>query len=126
MSVTAAEVRLPQDVDHPLLFEMSARGASAVSLTRSDVPPVDRAAAIGNEFLADGGPDLPEIGELDLVRHYTRLAHRLFSVDGPHFRPYRRNQNRRIRARMNREVPGVEKAKAALRARHVNRRTDIL
>ena len=72
----------PAQRDHPLLFELGASGSSAAAFSESDVPRVDRAQALGAEFLSDQGPDLPEIGELDLVRHYTRLAHRLFSVDG--------------------------------------------
>ena len=71
----------PPPPDHPLIFELGAPGNSAASLVEPDVPRVDPAAVIGREFLSDQAPDLPEIGELDLVRHYTRLAHRLFSVD---------------------------------------------
>ncbi len=65
-----------------LIFEHSRPGACAVSLPANDVPPVQREKVIPRELLADAPPPLPEIGELDLVRHYTRLAHRLFSVDG--------------------------------------------
>jgi len=64
-----------------LVFELTTPGASAVSLPGSDIPAVDAAAVIPRELLADSPPPLPEMGELDLVRHYTRLAHRLFSVD---------------------------------------------
>jgi len=66
----------------PLVFEQGAPGLCAVSLPGTDVPPVDRGQVIPRSLLADAPPPLPEIGELDLVRHYTRLAHRLFSVDG--------------------------------------------
>jgi glycine dehydrogenase subunit 2 len=65
-----------------LIFERTTPGACAASLPASDVPRIDPAAAIPSELLADSPPPLPEIGELDLVRHYTRLAHRQFSVDG--------------------------------------------
>jgi len=65
-----------------LIFERTRSGLTAVSLPGTDVPPVDRERAIPRELLASTPPPLPEIGELDLVRHYTRLAHRLFSVDG--------------------------------------------
>lgn len=65
-----------------LIFEHSNPGACAVSLPAQDVPPVDLSEAIPRELLAASPPPLPEVGELDLVRHYTRLAHRLFSVDG--------------------------------------------
>ncbi len=76
------KVGLPIDEGLPLLFELGSPGAGAASIRRSDVPEIDRRRAIGAEFLADDAPDLPAVGELDLVRHYTRLSHRLFSVDG--------------------------------------------
>ncbi len=64
-----------------LIFEQSTPGSCAVSLPACDVPAVEPAAVIAPELLADAPPPLPEVGELTLVRHYTRLAHRLFSVD---------------------------------------------
>jgi glycine dehydrogenase subunit 2 len=67
-------------VDHPLLFEIGASGLCAVALPRSDVPKADR-ASVPAELLAPSAPALPEVGELDVVRHYKRLAHRTFSVD---------------------------------------------
>ena len=70
-----------QQEDHPLLFEIGAPGLCAVSLPHSDVPPVKRSEAVPEELLADDPPSLPEVGELDLVRHYKRLAHRCFSID---------------------------------------------
>ncbi len=70
-----------QQHDYPTLFEIGSKGLSAVSLSKSDVPAVDRKAAVPAELLADTTPALPEVGELDLVRHYKRLAHRCFSID---------------------------------------------
>ncbi len=69
-------------MNEKLIFERSHPGLCAVSLPTTDVPPIDRSRAVPPELLADAPPPLPEVGELDLVRHYTRLAHRLFSVDG--------------------------------------------
>jgi len=66
----------------PLIFEMGSPGACGVSLPPADVPTVDPSRAIPADLLADQPPPLPEVGECDVVRHYTRLAHRLFSVDG--------------------------------------------
>ncbi len=67
----------------PLIFELSAPGTMGVSLPECDVPRADRHKAIPSELLADesAGPRLPEVGEFDVVRHFTHLAHRLFSVD---------------------------------------------
>jgi len=40
------------------------------------------AELLGEEALRAHPPRLPEVSELDLVRHYTQLAHRQFSIDG--------------------------------------------
>ena len=40
------------------------------------------AELLGEEALRAHPPRLPEVAELDLVRHYTQLAHRQFSIDG--------------------------------------------
>jgi glycine dehydrogenase subunit 2 len=40
------------------------------------------AELLGEEHLRAAPPALPEVAELDLVRHYTQLAHRQFSIDG--------------------------------------------
>ncbi len=71
-----------RQVDHPLLFEQGAPGVCGVSLPESDVPTVKRSDYVPASMLAEGPPALPEVGELDVVRHYKRLAHRCFSVDG--------------------------------------------
>jgi glycine dehydrogenase subunit 2 len=60
-----------------LLFEISRRGARAVDLAGSDVPVVK----VEGEFANGGDGGLPEVGQLELVRHYTHLAQRTFSVD---------------------------------------------
>ena len=71
-----------RQADHPLLFERGEPGFSAASLPDSDVPATKPAEALPADLVAREAPVLPEIGELDLVRHYKRLAHRCFSVDG--------------------------------------------
>ncbi len=60
-----------------LIFEKSTPGVCAVDLPPLDVPPSPRATQI----VADQPPALPQIGQLDLVRHYTHLAARNVSVD---------------------------------------------
>ncbi|MDZ7702881.1 MAG: aminomethyl-transferring glycine dehydrogenase subunit GcvPB [Trueperaceae bacterium] len=64
----------------PLIFERSRSGR------RASAPPkpadTDLAALLGADNLRDTPPALPEVSELDLVRHYTQLAHRQFSIDG--------------------------------------------
>ncbi len=67
--------------NHPLLFEIGSPGLCAVSLSDLDVPPARPAETVPAALLLDEPPELPEVGELDLVRHYKRLAHRCFSID---------------------------------------------
>ena len=63
-----------------LIFEISKPGRSAVDITASDVPAVNIEKAIGKKYLR-GDLDLPEVAEIDLVRHYTNLSRRNFGVD---------------------------------------------
>ena len=71
----------------PLIFEKSDEGgACGVSLPACDVPAIDEKAVVPHDLVATEPPPLPQVGELELVRHYTRLSHRLFSVD-THFYP---------------------------------------
>jgi glycine dehydrogenase subunit 2 len=60
-----------------LLFEISTPGARAVDLPQSDVPHAELDPALAS-FTESG---LPELGQLEVVRHYTHLTHRNFSVD---------------------------------------------
>jgi len=61
-----------------LIFERSVPGRRAVRLPTSDVP---RAADLPENLSRPEAPGLPEVGELDLVRHFTALSRRNFSVD---------------------------------------------
>lgn len=61
-----------------LIFEKSVPGRRALRLPASDVP---RAADLPGNLSRPEAPGLPEVGELDLVRHFTALSRRNFSVD---------------------------------------------
>ena len=63
-----------------LLFEISKPGRSAVQVPASDVPTVNIGEALGAKYLR-GDLDLPEVAQIDLVRHYTNLSRRNFGVD---------------------------------------------
>jgi glycine dehydrogenase subunit 2 len=69
-----------------LIFEKSRPGKRAVLLPECDVPGQDPARLLPEEMLADNLPPLPELAEIDLVRHFTNLAMRNMSVD-THFYP---------------------------------------
>ena len=63
-----------------LIFEISKQGRSAAAVAASDVPAVNIENAIGKKNLRTD-LDLPEVAEIDLVRHYTNLSRRNFGVD---------------------------------------------
>lgn len=63
-----------------LIFEISKPGRNAADVTASDVPAVNIEDAIGKKYLRKE-LDLPEVAEVDLVRHYTNLSRRNFGVD---------------------------------------------
>jgi glycine dehydrogenase subunit 2 len=65
----------------PLLFESSRSGRSTAIMPRLDVPERPLDELIGAEFRADGPPPLPELSELDVVRHYTNLSTLNMSID---------------------------------------------
>ncbi|HVL99617.1 MAG TPA: aminomethyl-transferring glycine dehydrogenase subunit GcvPB [Egibacteraceae bacterium] len=65
----------------PTIFDKSRAGRRASSLPALDVPPVDPAEALPGVELAAQPPALPEVAELDLVRHFTRLSHRNHGID---------------------------------------------
>jgi glycine dehydrogenase subunit 2 len=64
-----------------LIFELSRPGRRCHRLPAPDVPAADVAALIPTEHLADSPPPLPEVGEIDLVRHYLNLSARNMSID---------------------------------------------
>ncbi|MGA9173656.1 MAG: aminomethyl-transferring glycine dehydrogenase subunit GcvPB [Thermoactinomyces sp.] len=61
-----------------LIFEMSKPGRVAYSLPESDVPETD---FLPEEYLREKPAELPEVSELDLMRHYTELSRRNHGVD---------------------------------------------
>jgi len=69
-----------------LLFELSKPGCRSVRLPGVDVPARAPDELVPAEALADQPPPLPELGEPELVRHFTCLSAMNMSVD-THFYP---------------------------------------
>lgn len=61
-----------------MIFEKSTPGRHGVRLPASDVP---TAAALPENLRRAEAAALPEVSELDLVRHFTNLSRRNYSVD---------------------------------------------
>ena len=65
----------------PLLFEITAPGRRGYSLSALDIPrkPIDR--MIPAQFLRDNAAELPELSEIDVMRHFHRLSAKNHHVD---------------------------------------------
>lgn len=63
-------------IEEPLLWEKGKKGRSGMSIPDSDVP-----SATADASLTGAGPDFPDLSEVDVVRHYTRLSQWNFGVD---------------------------------------------
>ena len=65
-----------------LIFELSRPGRRCHRLPACDVPAAKPVAElVPADQLAAGPPPLPEVGEMDLVRHYTNLSTRNMAID---------------------------------------------
>jgi glycine dehydrogenase subunit 2 len=60
--------------EEPLLFELSRPGRSGASMPAVEVPELDPAGRIPREWLRESIPGLPELSEVEVVRHFTRLS----------------------------------------------------
>lgn len=67
--------------DQPLIFEISSPGRIGFSLPEMDVPDLDLAELLPDGYLREVEAELPEVSELDIMRHYTALSKRNHGVD---------------------------------------------
>src|SRR5699024_4814907 len=65
----------------PLIFERSKEGRVGYSLPELDVPEVDLDQELNDAYVRKTDPELPEVSELELMRHYTGLSNRNYGVD---------------------------------------------
>ncbi len=64
-----------------IIFEKSSPGRVGYSLPELDVPAVESDALIPKNSQRKDAPLLPELSELDVIRHYTRLSQWNYSID---------------------------------------------
>ena len=64
-----------------LIFEKSRRDSNKMNIPPADVDPVDITQTIGEEYLRAGELPLPDVNEVEAVRHYTALSKRAYGVD---------------------------------------------
>ncbi|HPQ01813.1 MAG TPA: aminomethyl-transferring glycine dehydrogenase subunit GcvPB, partial [Bacillota bacterium] len=65
----------------PLIFELSIPGRTAVSLPEPAVPARELAELFPEEYLRKDPPALPEVSEVDVVRHFVNLSQLNHAVD---------------------------------------------
>ncbi|MDQ0244412.1 glycine dehydrogenase subunit 2 [Bacillus fengqiuensis] len=64
-----------------LIFELSKEGRIGYSLPALDVPETNVDEFIPSDYIRTEEPNLPEVSELDIMRHYTALSRRNHGVD---------------------------------------------
>lgn len=67
--------------NQPLIFESSTPGRIGYSLPEMDIPAVDLTELLPNDYIREENPELPEVSELDIMRHYTALSKRNHGLD---------------------------------------------
>lgn len=64
-----------------LIFEISREGRNAYRLPECDVPELDASEMFGENNLRDEDACLPEVSEVDVIRHFTLLSNKNYGVD---------------------------------------------
>ena len=67
--------------NEPLIFERSGEGRHAYALPACDVPETKPEEVIPQDYLRDEVAGFPEVSEIDVVRHFTRLSQWNYSID---------------------------------------------
>jgi glycine dehydrogenase subunit 2 len=77
---TTGKVRPHQTQNESLVFEKSSPGKRAYKMPPLDVPAVDPAALLGAAHRTAPGL-LPELSEIEIIRHFTRLSTWNYAID---------------------------------------------
>src|SRR5258708_20018297 len=64
-----------------LIFEKSSPGKRAFELPPLDVPKADAAKTLGAHQRKDGVEGFPEVSEIEVIRHFTRLSTWNYAID---------------------------------------------
>ena len=64
-----------------LIFEKSVPGKRGFELPPSDVPAVDVRAALGPDYTRVDIENFPEVSEIEVIRHFTRLSTWNYAID---------------------------------------------
>jgi glycine dehydrogenase subunit 2 len=75
------KVRQHPSQNESLLFETSSPGKIGYQLPEPDVPAVDPVEALGAQNVRPEIEDFPEVSEVDVIRHFTRLSTWNYAID---------------------------------------------
>src|SRR5215472_5600936 len=64
-----------------LIFEKSSPGKRAFELPPLDVPAADAGKALGEHYRRSGVEGFPEVSEIEVLRHFTRLSTWNYAID---------------------------------------------
>jgi glycine dehydrogenase subunit 2 len=64
-----------------LIFEKSSPGKRAFELPPLDVPAADAAKSLGSHHRTHGVENFPEVSEIEVIRHFTRLSTWNYAID---------------------------------------------
>ncbi len=67
--------------NEPLLFESSSPGKKGYQLPDLDVPAIDAEAALGEANVRSEIEGFPEVSEVEVIRHFTRLSTWNYAID---------------------------------------------
>ncbi len=67
--------------DEPLLFEISSPGKKGYQLPDLDVPVIDPEVALGVSSVRKEIEHFPEVSEVEVIRHFTRLSTWNYAID---------------------------------------------
>ena len=82
----AVQKNMQNTRDTKLIFDLSRPGCRGAVLPECDVPASDVQGLLPSSAVADTPPELPEVTEPQVVRHFVNLSQRNMSVD-THFYP---------------------------------------
>src|SRR5277367_3751330 len=75
------KVRSHPSQNEGLIFEHSLPGKRGMELPPLDVPAVDPVAVLGAEFTRASVEGFPEVSEIEVIRHFTRLSTWNYAID---------------------------------------------
>ncbi|MBA3973516.1 MAG: glycine dehydrogenase (aminomethyl-transferring) [Candidatus Solibacter sp.] len=81
MAATTGKTRPNITQNEKLLFELSTPGKRGYQLPPMDVPEADPAETLGAGNVRDEIRDFPEVSEVEVIRHFTRLSTWNYGID---------------------------------------------